>query len=93
MSKVKIIFPAVFTKVTGGEKIVEVNASNLLEAINNLGEKYGPQFRNRVFESPGQVRRLLNFYINGKNIQHMSGFETHLNEGDEVSILPAVSGG
>lgn len=93
MGKVKIVFPQVFASVTKGEKITEVEATVLSEAIVGLVAKYGSPFQNRVLESSGKIKRLLNVYVNGKNVHYLKGLETSLNEGDEVSILPAVSGG
>lgn len=93
MGKVKIVFPQVFASVTKGEKVTEVEATTLAEAVNGLITKYGSPFQNRVLESSGKIRRLLNVYVNGKNIHHLKGLETSLTDGDEVSILPAVSGG
>lgn len=93
MAKIKVIFPSILTNVTNGEKLVNLDASNLGEAVNLLVKKYGTAFSDKVFDSPGKVRRLLNFYINGKNMHHLKDFETILRDGDEVSLLPAVGGG
>ena len=49
--------------------------------------------RRRVLEGDGTPRSLINIYINGKNAKFSDGMETHLNDGDEVYILPAVAGG
>ena len=88
-----MVFPQVFASVTKGEKVTEVDATTLTEAINGLVAKYGSPFQNRVLESSGKIRRLLNVYVNGKNVHYLKGLETSLSDGDEVSILPAVSGG
>ncbi|WP_309492465.1 ubiquitin-like small modifier protein 1 [Candidatus Hecatella orcuttiae] len=93
MGKVKISFPSVFTALTRGEREVEVSASSLREALSQLVERYGEKFKDRVFDQAGNLRRLLNIYVNGKNIRHLQGLETALKDGDEVSVLPAVSGG
>jgi len=93
MGKVKVVFPSVLGAVTNGEKTAEVEAANLSEVLHKLTERYGEKFAKRIFESPGKVRHFLNFYVNGKNIRHLDGVDTPLSDGDEVSILPAVSGG
>jgi len=53
----------------------------------------GDDFKRRVLNEDGTPRSLINIYINGKNSKFSSGLDTVLNEGDEVSILPAVAGG
>lgn len=93
MGKVKVSFPSVFVALTRGEKEVEVSASTLKDALAQLVEKYGEKFKDRVLDQAGNPRRLLNIYVNGKNVRHLQGLETALNDGDEVSVLPAVSGG
>jgi len=41
----------------------------------------------------GDLRRFINIYVNGEDIRFLSGLETSLKDGDEVSIVPAVAGG
>lgn len=89
----KVLFPSALLRATGGEREVEVLASTLTEALSALAERYGEGFRERLFDASGKPKRLLNFYVNGKNVRFLKGLETPLNDGDEVSILPSVSGG
>ena len=93
MSNVKVIFPSVLINVTGGEKETSISASSLEEALNLLVTQYGEKFKDRIFDSSGQIKRFINFYVNGKNILHSDGIKTQLKDGDEISILPAVAGG
>jgi MoaD family protein len=79
--------------VIGGEREVKVRASTLIEALNALAEKYGDGLRGKLFDGEGKPKRLLSFYVNGKNVRFLKGLETPLKDGDEVSILPSVSGG
>ena len=41
----------------------------------------------------GDLRRFVNVYVSGEDIRFQDGLETAVNEGDEVTILPAVAGG
>ncbi|MBS7610019.1 MoaD family protein [Candidatus Bathyarchaeota archaeon] len=90
---VKIILPLTLMPVTGWQKEIEVQASNLMEALEALIERFGDELRGRLFEGEGKPRRFLNFYVNGKNVRFLRGLETPLRDGDEVTILPSVSGG
>jgi MoaD family protein len=92
MSKVKIVFPAVLTEITK-EKAVELSASTLGEALEKVADHYGDRLREKIFDSEGRPRRLLTFFINGKNARLLRGLDTPLSDGDEILILPAVSGG
>ncbi len=88
-----MVFPSVITSVTAGEKRTEVTASTLREVVDKLAVKYGDAFREKIFDPSGKLKRLLNFYVNGKNVRFLKQLETPLNDNDEVSILPTVSGG
>jgi len=93
MPKVKVIFPSVLVKVTAGDKATEVFASTLGDALDKLAAKYGDTFKEKIFDSRGKLKRLLNFSVNGKNVRLLKQLETPLEEGDEVFIFPSVSGG
>lgn len=93
MAGVKVTFPSLLTSITKGEKEVKVEASTLGEAIDKLVVRYGGEFKDRVLDDEGRPRRLLNFFINGKNARFLKDLETPLKDEDEVFILPAVSGG
>ena len=93
MSSVTIVLPSILTKFTGGEKQITVSASTLGEALAQLKSRYNDSLAERLFERNGEPRRLLNFYVNGKNIRLLGLLEAKLSDGDEVVILPGVSGG
>jgi len=93
MARVRFIIPAVLASVTGGSREVEVEASTVREAVASLASSFGEEFKRRVLEPNGEPKRLLNLYVNGKNIRFLSQLETELSDGDEVVLLPAVGGG
>lgn len=49
--------------------------------------------RDRVVNERGEVRLHVNIFVNNENIKHKQSLKTTLSDGDEVTILPAVSGG
>jgi molybdopterin converting factor small subunit len=48
--------------------------------------------RDRIAEDGG-LRRFVNVYVGGEDIRFLDGLETPVEDGDEVTILPAVAGG
>jgi len=66
--------------------------ATVLDAFNVLASRY-VAFRERVFDTTGDVRRNINALINGENVQYREGFRTVLVEGDRLSVLPPVGGG
>ncbi len=93
MVSVKFTVPKVLASVTGGSREIQVEASTVREVVSVLVARYGEEFERRVLEPTGEPKRLLNFYVNGKNIRFLSDFDTRLSDGDEVMLLPAVGGG
>ncbi|MCL4435634.1 MAG: MoaD family protein [Thaumarchaeota archaeon] len=93
MAKIRFTVPGVLASVTGGNRQIDIEASTVKEALSILVSKYGDEFERRVFDVTGQPKRLLNFYVNGKNVRFLSNLDTQLKDGDEVMLLPAVGGG
>ena len=68
------------------------SGENLGAAITALDEAY-PGIAARVLDEGGEIRRFVNVFINGEDVRFLSGLQTPLHAGDEVSIVPAVAGG
>jgi molybdopterin synthase sulfur carrier subunit len=60
--------------------------------LDMLVHEYGEELEKCLLHN-GQVQRFVNVYVNGEDIRHLSGLDTEINDADEVSILPAISGG
>jgi molybdopterin synthase sulfur carrier subunit len=87
----QVRFSSALESVTD-ERTTEVEASTVEEALDELSGKYGDDFEERLLED-GELRRFVNLYVNGDDVRHGDGLETAIDEDDEISILPAVSGG
>jgi molybdopterin synthase sulfur carrier subunit len=44
-------------------------------------------------DEAGEVHHHVNVYVNGEEIGSLQGQATRLQDGDEVSIIPALAGG
>jgi len=93
VTTIRFSVPKVLASVIQGNKEINVDASTVREMVSVLAAKYGEEFERKVLEPTGEPRRLLNFYVNGKNIRFLSNLDTQLKDGDEVMLLPAVGGG
>ena len=67
-------------------------APTVRAALRQLEQSQFALYR-KVCDETGAVRRHLNVFVNTAHIRDLNGVETPLAEGDEVTILPAVSGG
>ena len=88
----KVRIPTPLRKLTNNEEMVEVNASNVGEAITELQSRY-PGIRERLVDEKGEVRRFVNVYVNEEDIRFLKNQHTPLKDGDEISIIPAIAGG
>jgi MoaD family protein len=88
---VTVKIPTQLRVATGGEAEVEVEGSNVGEALDAVFAAYG-DLRERITQD-GTLRRFVNVYVEGEDIRFQQGLETSIKEGDEVTILPAVAGG
>ena len=91
---VKVRFSSVLLAVTKDEKEAYVDATSVEQLIEELIAKYGDEFKARLIDQKtGKIRRFVNIFVNGKDVRLTRGLKTQLKDEDEVSILPAVSGG
>lgn len=91
MVRVRVTFSAALANVK--ERKLDVEASTVGEVLNLLATKYGERFKEEFFNSGRTPKRFINVYVNGKEIRFLKGLDTTLGPDDDVTILPAVSGG
>ena len=80
-----------------GQRLTEVDlpdGSTVEDLMAYLSERWGDELSSRLFEPDGSAfLPYVRIMVNGQTIQFLEGMETPLAEGDEVLILPPVSGG
>jgi molybdopterin synthase sulfur carrier subunit len=90
---VTVRIPTPLRKLTGEREVVTADGGgSLLELIGRLDGEY-PGLKDRLCDESGEIRRFVNVYVNGEDVRFLSGLETPVKEGDEISIVPAVAGG
>jgi molybdopterin synthase sulfur carrier subunit len=89
---VQVLIPTPLQKFTNDEASVELEASSVDGLIEALDGRY-PGLKGRLCDEAGKLRRFLNVYVNSEDIRFLENQTTALNDGDEVSIVPAVAGG
>jgi MoaD family protein len=88
---VTVKIPTQLRMATDGEAVAEVDGATVGEVLDALYERFA-ELRSRISEDGG-LRRFVNVYVEGEDIRFLSGLETPVSDGDEVTILPAVAGG
>ena len=89
---VQVLIPTPLQKFTNNEASVALEASSVEGLLEALDGRY-PGIRARLCDEAGKLRRFLNVYVNSEDIRFLDNQATALNDGDEVSIVPAVAGG
>lgn len=89
---VEVRVTAVLQRVVGGAKAVQSTGSDVAELLDNLESAY-PGFKEQVLNGEGQLHRFVNIYKNDEDIRYLQQLKTPLQDGDVVSILPALAGG
>lgn len=90
MANVRV--PLMLRPTVGGERVVAAEGSTLRELLGNVDQRH-PGFAGQLLEADGSQRRFVNIYINDEDIRYLQGLNTPVEEGDVISILPAVAGG
>jgi sulfur-carrier protein len=90
MANVRV--PSMLRPTVGGERSVAAEGSTLRELINNVDKRH-PGFAGQLLEVDGAQRRFVNIYVNDEDVRYLDGLDTRVEEGDVISILPAVAGG
>ena len=92
MSTVTVSLSGALAAVAGVTNI-EVEASSLSEVLTGLSTRYGGAFNEKLYDANGKPRRFINIYVNGRDYRFLKKLDTELANKDEVSLIPADSGG
>ncbi|MBC48531.1 MAG: molybdopterin synthase sulfur carrier subunit [Ilumatobacter sp.] len=89
---VNVRIPTTMRPLTGGEKLVELDAGPLLQVIAALEAKH-PGMGERLLDSDGALRKFVNIFVDDDDVRYLDGLDTNVDDGWTVSIIPAVAGG
>ena len=89
---VTVRIPTPLRKITKDLDVVEAGGGDLAAIIADLETNY-PGIKDRVVDEAGEIRRFVNVFVNGEDVRFLDGLTTAVGEGDEISIVPAVTGG
>ena len=90
---VTVRIPAPLRKLTNEQDTVVANESGTLAELIDALEAEHAGLKERLCDETGELRRFVNVYINGEDVRFLSGLDTAVESGAEVSIVPAVAGG
>lgn len=89
---VRIRIPTPLRRFTADKEIVEVAATSVRGAIDALDAAH-PGIKERICDEQGALRRFVNIYYKDEDIRFLDNIETRVDDGTELSIVPAIAGG
>jgi molybdopterin synthase sulfur carrier subunit len=79
--------PSVLAAEAGGKKEFSIEAPTAGAALRAL------PIANLVFDEHGELRPLVNVYVDGADVRHGDGVETPLRADSQVRVVAAIAGG
>ncbi len=89
---ITIRIPTPLRSMTGGKGEIEGKGNSIGELIEQINVAH-PGLKDRICDEQGEIRRFINIYLNQEDIRFLTGRDTPVGDGDEVSIIPAIAGG
>jgi sulfur-carrier protein len=84
---VVVTLPSLMAEQAGGRREFEVEAATVGEALRAL------PISDFLLDERGELRRLVNVYVDGEDARRADGLETPVNDAREIRVIAAVAGG
>ena len=79
--------PSLLAREAGGQREFEVGAATLGDALRAL------PVRDLCLDEHGELRRLVNVYVDKQDVRAGAGLDTPLRDDSEVLVVTAIAGG
>lgn len=89
---ITITLPNVLTKLADGQRTIRASGVTLGDAVADVATRF-PHLRPRLMDEGGKPYPFVTYYLNDEDIRFTGGFDAAVQDGDEVTIVPAVAGG
>jgi molybdopterin synthase sulfur carrier subunit len=90
---ISINLPHALTPYSRGSGTLVVDrCATVADALASVAARW-PAVTDRVLTEQGELRRHVNVFVGEESIRFMDGLATTLDDGDTITIVPAVSGG
>jgi molybdopterin synthase sulfur carrier subunit len=79
--------PSLLAREAGGQREFDLDARTLGDALREL------PVRDLCLDEHGELRRLVNVFVDGDDVRAGSGLETPLRDDSQVLVVTAIAGG
>jgi sulfur-carrier protein len=84
---VVVVLPSLLAAQAGGQGRFEVDAATVEHALRQL------PVADLLLDESGELRRLVNVYVDGKDARGLDGLHTPVSHAEEIRVIAAVAGG
>ena len=84
--------PTPLRAYTNGQSEVNVNGSNISDALTDLTTQY-PALKPHLFNEGGDLRPFVNLFVGENNIKDLQGVNTPIKDGEKIMLIPSIAGG
>jgi molybdopterin synthase sulfur carrier subunit len=86
-----LFLPAVLAKLADGKEI-SARGATVGDLVADVAARF-PALAPRLRDDEGNPYPFVTFYLNDEDIRFRGGFTAAVNDGDELTIVPAIAGG
>jgi molybdopterin synthase sulfur carrier subunit len=84
--------PTILAKLAEGQSTFEASGSTLGEVVAGVAQRF-PQLAPRLQDRTGEPYPFVAFYLNDEDSRFKGGFGAPVSDGDEITVVAAISGG
>jgi molybdopterin converting factor small subunit len=84
---VLVVVPSLLAAQAGGQSRFDVEAATVEHALRQL------PVADLLLDESGELRRLVNVYVDGKDARGLDGLDTSVADAREIRVIAAVAGG
>lgn len=89
---VHFTLPTVLANLADGHRTVQAEGQTLAEAVDDVAKRF-PRLASRLRDDDGNPYPFVSFYLNNRDIRLDGGFTVAVEDGDQVTVVPAIAGG
>lgn len=89
---VEVRLPTLLRPHADGAATVTAEGATVGEVFSDLTSRY-PGLGDQLVDADGSLHKFVNVYCNDDDIRYLDQLDTKVDNGDVISILPAVAGG
>ena len=84
--------PTVLARLTDGQATIQASGTTLGDVVAEIAGRF-PRLAPRLRDEAGGPYPFVTFYLNDEDIRFNGGFDAKVNDGDELTVVPAIAGG